>query len=379
MKKVFIICAVFLLALYSYAESAVKWQTLEIAEDIAASLEELKNFCTAHEVALNDVLWANKISSEEEIKTGDVIFLPENQAEMLAIWQNKGAWEPKALVPVTAGTAARRLLEHEKKTTEPRKNEAAKESEKPSHFVIEASMTTDEKPDEILTSKQESTTPEIPGLMDPIIVLSPKENFENLPMRLVISGDKVEIVQLPKEAMPKVPSVKDLKLDLSGYQSYRPVYTPLPKLKGGNVYNLGNINTNGKMLWPVDGRVSSPFGQRGKRKHQGIDIPMPLGTPIRAAKNGIVARTGNNSTIGFRGYGNFILMDHGGGLQTFYAHCSAIAVMPGQRIMQGQIIGYVGCTGRSTANHLHFEVRINDEKVNPIPYLAGNAKYAAHK
>ena len=130
-------------------------------------------------------------------------------------------------------------------------------------------------------------------------------------------------------------------------------------------------------MWPVNGKVSSYFGMRGKRKHEGIDIPMPAGTPIRAARNGVVARTGNNSTMGFRGYGNFVLLDHGNGLQSFYAHCSSVAVVQGQRIMQGQVIGYVGSTGRSTANHLHFEVRVNNAKVNPIPYLGGNAQLAS--
>ena len=113
--------------------------------------------------------------------------------------------------------------------------------------------------------------------------------------------------------------------------------------------------------------------------HEGIDIPMPAGTPIRAAKNGVVSRTGDNSTMGFRGYGNFVLLDHGSGVQSFYAHCSSVAVREGQRIMQGQIVGYVGCTGRSTANHLHFEVRVNNKKVDPMPYLGGKTHFASKK
>ena len=73
------------------------------------------------------------------------------------------------------------------------------------------------------------------------------------------------------------------------------------------------------------------------------------------------------------------MLDHGGNVKTFYAHCQKVAVAEGQKVMQGQIVGYVGSTGRSTANHLHFEVRINDAKVNPVPYLAGNTHLASTK
>ena len=196
-------------------------------------------------------------------------------------------------------------------------------------------------------------------------------------MRLLIVGDKVEVVRIPDNAVPKTPSVADLDHVFGTTPSYLPYYNMTEK-PGNKNYTINFRNLSGKMMWPVEGKVSSYFGQRGGRKHEGIDIPMPEGTPIRAARNGIVARTGNNSTMGFRGYGNFVLLDHGNGLQSFYAHCSKVAVTQGQRIMQGQIVGYVGCTGRSTANHLHFEVRVNNAKVDPMPYLAGNTHLASN-
>ena len=198
-------------------------------------------------------------------------------------------------------------------------------------------------------------------------------------MRLVISGDKVEVVKLPQNALPKKPSLADIDAPFESSYSYLPYYNLTNRQRNNNIYtNLYSLN--GKMMWPVDGKISSPFGKwRGKHKHEGIDIPMPEGTPIRAARNGVVARTGNNSTIGFRGYGNFVMLDHGGSIKTLYAHCLKVAVVPGQRVMQGQIIAYVGNTGRSTANHLHFEVRVNDVKVNPVPYMAGNTHLASHK
>ena len=252
---------------------------------------------------------------------------------------------------------------------------AAKKSQ-PSPAKTIAQMT---KPDKILTAKPKPQKQELAGLMDPIIILSPNGDPTNGPMRLVISGDKVEVVRLPQSAAPKKPTVADATAPFTSSYSYLPYYNMTPKPENNNV--MTNLNTlNGKMLWPVDGKISSPFGKwRGRHKHEGVDIPMPLGTPIRAARNGVVARTGNNATMGFRGYGNFVMLDHGGNVKTFYAHCSRVAVAEGQKVMQGQIIGYVGSTGRSTANHLHFEVRINNAKVNPVPYMAGNAQFASTK
>ena len=200
-------------------------------------------------------------------------------------------------------------------------------------------------------------------------------------MRLVISGDKVEVVQLPANAAPKRPSMLDLDHTFGTVPDYlQPYMTLPPRRPGDNIVIPRDLSAlNGKMLWPVDGKVTSGFGPRGKRRHAGIDIPMPLNTPIRAAKSGVVARTGDNSTMGFRGYGNFVLMDHGGGVKTLYSHCSKVAVSEGMKIMQGQIIAYVGRTGRATTEHLHFEVRINDKAVNPIPYLAANPHVASKK
>jgi murein DD-endopeptidase MepM/ murein hydrolase activator NlpD len=118
------------------------------------------------------------------------------------------------------------------------------------------------------------------------------------------------------------------------------------------------------LIWPVSGPVTSPFGWRWGRMHEGIDIGVPYGTPIRAAAAGTVIYCGWEE-----GYGNFVVIDHGGNLATAYGHQSSIAVTCGEQVDQGQTIGYVGCTGHCTGPHLHFEVRVDGNPVDPLGYL----------
>jgi murein DD-endopeptidase MepM/ murein hydrolase activator NlpD len=118
------------------------------------------------------------------------------------------------------------------------------------------------------------------------------------------------------------------------------------------------------LIWPVSGPVVSGFGMRWGRMHEGIDIAAGSGTPIAAAASGTVIYAG-----WMGGYGNLVVIDHGGGLATAYAHQSSIAVGAGQAVSQGQVIGYVGCTGHCYGSHLHFEVRVNGVAVDPLGYL----------
>jgi murein DD-endopeptidase MepM/ murein hydrolase activator NlpD len=110
--------------------------------------------------------------------------------------------------------------------------------------------------------------------------------------------------------------------------------------------------------------VTSPYGERWGRMHEGIDIGVGYGTPIAAAASGTVVYAGWES-----GYGNFVVIDHGNGLATAYGHQSRIAVSNGEAVTQGQVIGYVGCTGHCFGPHLHFEVRVNGAPVDPLGYL----------
>jgi murein DD-endopeptidase MepM/ murein hydrolase activator NlpD len=117
-------------------------------------------------------------------------------------------------------------------------------------------------------------------------------------------------------------------------------------------------------IWPVNGTVTSGFGMRWGRMHEGIDIAAPLGAPIWAAAGGTVVYAG---WLG--GYGNLAVVDHGNGFATAYAHASAILVAVGQNVAQGETVALVGSTGHSTGPHLHFEVRVNGVAVDPLLYL----------
>ena len=128
-------------------------------------------------------------------------------------------------------------------------------------------------------------------------------------------------------------------------------------------------------LMPVAGvRLSSDFGMRthpvlgGRRGHKGVDLAGPTGTPIYASADGLVSRAD-----WFSSYGLYVSLEHGGSLQTRYGHMSRLNVAAGQRVRKGDVIGYVGSTGRSTGPHLHYEVRIAGAAVNPVPYMQAGA------
>ena len=123
-------------------------------------------------------------------------------------------------------------------------------------------------------------------------------------------------------------------------------------------------------IWPVDGRLMGPFGQRSDpfsgegTLHTGVDISAPMGTPVKAAADGVVSYAQY-----YGGYGRLVIVTHNSGVETYYAHLSKFDVIAGQEIRQGELIGRVGSTGRVTAPHLHYEVRVGGAPVNPYRYL----------
>jgi murein DD-endopeptidase MepM/ murein hydrolase activator NlpD len=129
-----------------------------------------------------------------------------------------------------------------------------------------------------------------------------------------------------------------------------------------SVAALGTSNRG--FIWPLNGGITSPYGPRWGRMHTGIDIDGVTGQPIVAAKEGKAIMVGPYS-----GYGNTVIIDHGGGYATLYAHMSEFNTSSGAYVDQGDVIGYVGCTGNCYGDHLHFEVRVNGSPVDPMPYL----------
>lgn len=156
----------------------------------------------------------------------------------------------------------------------------------------------------------------------------------------------------------------------------------------GNGANAGTIH-NGELLWPCPNytRISSYFGNRespgggvGSRNHKGLDLAAPGGSSILAAESGTVITVSNTCKHNYPktaatkcscggGFGNYVMVSHGSGLVTIYAHCSAIYVSQGQTVSRGQKIAAVGTTGYSTGNHLHFGTLLNGTYVNPLPYI----------
>jgi murein DD-endopeptidase MepM/ murein hydrolase activator NlpD len=166
-------------------------------------------------------------------------------------------------------------------------------------------------------------------------------------------------------------SPQDVKANETALGLSDPDFRALHKNWGGagtaikTVVAIPSINPVETMM------LSSSFGYRraptrgASRNHKGLDIPGPVGTPIFATADGIVGRA-----QWVRGYGKYVELEHGNAIETRYGHMSALNVSAGQRIRKGDIIGFMGSTGRSTGSHLHYEVRIGGEAVNPASFLA---------
>ena len=163
----------------------------------------------------------------------------------------------------------------------------------------------------------------------------------------------------------------------SGDAEFRQIFTTWRSLDQGGAFvpHSSTISSNGSIpsLIPVQNpRFTSGFGMRwhpvlgGRHQHKGIDLADPVGTPVHASGDGVVGRAD-----WFSSYGLYVQIEHSGQIETRYGHMSRLNVAAGQFVHRGDVIGYIGTTGRSTGPHLHYEVRVNGEAVNPIPYMQG--------
>jgi murein DD-endopeptidase MepM/ murein hydrolase activator NlpD len=214
-----------------------------------------------------------------------------------------------------------------------------------------------------------------------------------IPMGRMTSGSKAKAVA---EAVATAPltETSSTMTDAGYYKSLDAFYSlrnsaltgaatrnlvPISRTPFGDSGLFGGISTltedaasYAPTLWPVMGPITSSFGERedpivgnGEGEfHKGLDISAPSGTPVRATGDGVV-----KSAQIANGYGREVVVDHGHGVETVYGHMSGFAVIAGQTVVRGQVVGYVGHTGRTTGNHLHYEVRIRNTPVNPHKYL----------
>ena len=166
-----------------------------------------------------------------------------------------------------------------------------------------------------------------------------------------------------------------------GDKEFSQLFANWKQLEGGNgSFAAARQAVSVPAGMPVGGvTMSSDYGMRNhpvlghRRAHKGIDLAGPTGTPVYATADGIVGKAER-----FGSYGNYIQIEHGGEMETRFAHLSGYNVVAGQRVRKGDLIGYIGSTGRSTGPHLHYEVRIAGEAVDPRPYMVASASELAH-
>jgi murein DD-endopeptidase MepM/ murein hydrolase activator NlpD len=212
-----------------------------------------------------------------------------------------------------------------------------------------------------------------------------RERYENLQVKVKQTNEQLASLQLLAEEVSSAYGVRKQlagSLDLVAeaplvptmhetLEEYSYLRTTNLARRQRNIFSDLNVNVL-PSIWPLNGRLEGGYGRRtdpfsgeGGAMHTGIDISAPMGTPVRAAADGVVLHAGWNG-----GYGKCVIIDHGHGYQTWYGHLSRMDVLEGQEIRQGETLGAVGNTGHATGPHLHYEVRLGTTPVNPYRFLA---------
>lgn len=187
--------------------------------------------------------------------------------------------------------------------------------------------------------------------------------------------DKLGVLEKYATEQAEYANVEKVVSDLYEKKVVKRVTSTAVAATGVNASNKV-VNLGISLIRPVSGTVTSRFGARWGRSHKGIDIGAPKGTIIKAAASGTVTTVQTGCTHNYNGncgcgggYGNYLIISHGNGVQTVYGHCTSILVKNGQTVSQGQTIATVGSTGQSYGNHLHLEIRVNGVAQNPQNYL----------
>lgn len=178
--------------------------------------------------------------------------------------------------------------------------------------------------------------------------------------------DKLSIVEKYETELKEFTAVEKCVADLYEKKVVKKTVSSYAVAAKGVNSSSKKVNLGISLIKPTSGVVTSRFGSRWGSTHKGIDIGAPKGTAIKA----VAAGTVTVAQYGYSGgYGNYVLISHGNGVETMYAHCNTLKVSVGQKVSQGQLIATVGNTGRSTGNHLHLEIRVNGVAQNPQNYL----------
>lgn len=194
-----------------------------------------------------------------------------------------------------------------------------------------------------------------------------------------LAAQEEEVNKVIKDIMSQENALEDMEAELN--KAAKEMDAEIKKLEKELAAQIANVPSESGFLWPLNASIntlSSLYGNRkhpvtGKQgKHSGIDIPAAKNTPIYASKSGVVTTSIKQGT-----YGNYVVVSHSDGTSTLYAHMNKRAATKGQTVKQGQVIGYVGTTGRSTGNHLHFEIRRNGERVDPVNYFKDKTLYVS--
>ncbi len=191
---------------------------------------------------------------------------------------------------------------------------------------------------------------------------------EQLKQKNSSNKDKVNIIEKYETELAEFKTVEDAVSNLYVEPAKKVTVAKTNTVRAGSATNNTSskvVNIGINFIKPVSGTISSRYGSRWGTTHGGIDIAAPYGTPIKAAADGVVSKAGWNNG----GYGYLVVVSHGNGVETYYGHCSSIAVAAGQKVSAGQVLSYVGSTGDSSGNHLHFEVRVNGVRQNPQNYV----------